>query len=239
MIKTIHMLSLDKRKEFWPKIEQDCKEILGLEINKFICGDGTDTTLKYDHIDSKDDSLWNYLVRPATHSYRMHANAFLCHKKMFTRILQTISQDEMDTKFIFLEDDIYWIKNRWNSLSEYGWDYIKNGEYDILFLGWQAKEHPNDLSDDLESVEAYWRLTGQGDIAKCTKDGPRVSGFHAVVLNGYSIAHLAQLNKGPVDSYINEYMLDMEVYYIRPKIIRSKTCFSYCEQKWQPRSQLQ
>jgi hypothetical protein len=241
MIDSAWVLHLDKR---WKEnsgivvqLQNDINKYLGLELNIFFAGDGSVSEIDYDHIDSKDPNLWNFLVRPAQHSFIFHANAFLCHKKIFNRILKDLTINDYNKKFLICEDDAYLINNRWNSLSEEGWDFINNGDYDVLFLGWQGKENPGD-SDDMERAETYYQWTGQGNIERCTKDGPKISGLHGIVMNGYAIDHLSRINKGPVDSYINEYMLDMEVYYIRPKIIGSKAGFSYCENKWQDRSEL-
>ncbi len=242
MIDSAWVLHLDKR---WKEnsgiviqLQNDIHKYLNLELNIFFAGDGSVSEIDYNHIDSKDPNLWNYLVRPAEHSYIFHANAFLSHKKIFNRILQNLSVDNYDKKFLICEDDICLIQNRWENLSKENWDFINNGDYDVCYLGWQGKEKIGDFGDDMDRIENLYKLNHTFDFAKCTKDGPRISGLHGVAMNGYTIAHLAQLNKGPVDSYINEYMLDMEVYYIRPKIVGSLAGFSYCEQKFQPRSEL-
>ena len=233
MIDAVYVLALDKRKDFIPPLEKQVNDILGLPLNKFWCGGGADPLIKYDHIDIPKEECAQFLERPAEHSMRGHANAFLCHKKMLFRA-------SYYERVLFLEDDAYFIEGRWKSLSEFGKKQIHEDNYDALYLGWQGREHPND-SDDMDVAEEYYKLTGQGRIDSCKIGGPKISGLHGIVMTQPLMEYLVNVYKGPLDSYLNSHWaLDcFNMFYIRPKIIGSKACFSYCEQKWQDRSLLE
>lgn len=238
MIDTAYCLCYDKR---WQEnsgpvvqLQLDVKEYLGLDLQLFWAGDGNIPEIDYDHIDIPKEQCAQFLDRPAEHSMKGHGNAFLCHRKMFWRVYMGNYE-----RVLFLEDDAYFIKDRWKSLRQEQLDFIKNGDYDGLYLGWQGRECAND-SDDMERIEHRYLSLGTIGFARCEIGGPKISGLHGMVMTKKFIEQIMQVNnEGPMDHYIGSYMVgQFDLHYIRPKIIGSKAGFSYCENKWQDRSEL-
>ena len=110
-IKKAYCLCLDKRKEHWLDLRQQC-ESKGLEFNCFLVGKGElFSTEEYDRIDTqipKLDFSWGYggnandSFEETREKITHHYNAFLSHQEMAQKALK-----DGDEKVLFLEDDSY------------------------------------------------------------------------------------------------------------------------------------
>lgn len=245
MINQVHCLCLDKRQNLWPKIEEDCERLTGLKVNKFIVGDGKNKNLKYDYVDSKDKSLWNLLKSPAQHSYLGHANAFLAHKQLFSKIYEKYRPKNAwnvpnKGNILFLEDDCLFL-NRFEEIynNEDIQDFLSQKDFDILFLGWWKKFYKVDSVDGNLIEQAWCDDKKFGITRELSTTHNKISGLHGAVINSSFLKVLANVERGPIDSFINENLDKYRVFYIYPKIIHTISTWSYCENHDEPRSELE
>lgn len=233
-IDKIVMLSLDKRQSLWPSIERSVEELFMTSVNKFVVGDGSKPDLQYDLLDNTDKSyLWSLLYSPAEHSYKGHANAFLSHKAIFNRCIA-----EGLRNVLFLEDDIYF-PSRFTRIffSQEVQNFIRSSSWDAIYLGWQAREYNSD-TDNIERIESLWKDKSISSIERVIPMYASISGLHAILLSKKLINMLAKLQKGPMDTFLQQNMDWLKLYYIAPKVVGSLPSYSWCEQKWQDRNPL-
>lgn len=234
LIDCTYMLSLDKRRSLWPAIENSVQELLMMPLNKFVMGDGSDKELHYDLLDSHDkDYLWSLLYSPAEHSYRGHSNAFIGHREIFRKCLA-----EKYNTVLILEDDVYF-PSRFSKIffSNEVQNFIRRETWDGIYLGWQAREYEQD-SDCINRIESMWENYGHFSVERVVPMYASISGLHAIILNKKLIKILSELEKGPVDTFLQKNMSWLKLWYVAPKVVGSLPSFSWCENKWQPREVL-
>ena len=158
-----------------------------------------------------------------------HYNAFLSHQKIFQR-----AYNENVDRLLLLEDDAYIIESRmhiWNS--EATQDFIKNGYWDLLYLGWwMTRSNQEGLSGDREDLELAYREHGDCGILPVPRPPyikHEVCGFHGVLINGHFLEVLTDISTGPYDGIVNKNFDRINAYYMYPKLIHTKTTWSYCE----------
>lgn len=235
MIDAVYMLGIDKRKHMWGSIQDQVKYFLTKELRIFVAGNGQDKDLTYDHIDlPASRELYSKSTYGNDITRKNHANAFICHQKIFKEALD-LGYDNI----LHLEDDCYFIENRWNTIfpSTLVQDFIDNGDYDALYLGWQQREYPAD-TDELTRVEYAWEDSRTYNIERARPIFIPISGLHAVLLKRSMIERLAKLEQGPVDSFLNRNLERFKLYYIAPKIIGALECYSQAECRHQKRPKL-
>lgn len=236
-IESVWIAALDKRRDMVDQVEKQVKDHLGLPLNKFWSGDGSDPTLVYNRIDCPaGPDLFRHCTYGQGEGRKNHANAFLSHREMFRQILA-----EGYNNALILEEDIVFLTKRWKVIynSEYTQEFI-NGEshWDGLYFGYQAKAHPGD-TDDLEEYELRWKNEGVFSIEPAKQIYINISGLHAILLNRRMLERLSKLEVGPVDSYLNSNLQRFRLYYFAPKIINSLASFSQAEGRWQERRVLE
>ena len=209
-------LCLDKRKELISQLEEQVNRLLGLTLNKFWCGDGKDSDIHYDKIDIEIDPS-QYMNAPG----RNHYNAFLSHKKLFREASKN------GETILFLEDDAYIIESR-ISLFEEIEKFIREMDFDALYLGWWQEKYPGD-SSDCDEYEEGW-LKGDFGVKRAINQYVNICGLHGVVLSSKFAAKLSKAPYGPIDSFINSNLENFKIYYLYPKLIHTKNVYSFCEQ---------
>ncbi len=237
MIDAAYCLCLDKRRDLWPAIERSMNELLLLPLRKFIVGDGTDETLLYDRVDTTNsDVLRSVMPNWAEHSFRTHANVFLSHRMM----LEECVRRKYDS-VIFLEDDCYLIENRIKQVffSSKVQEFIHKGDWSAIYLGYQAREHAADTTDNLERAEFAWKERGEFDIVRVRPMYNSISGFHGILLNKSLIRHLSQISTGPMDRALQAFYAMYKLYYLEPKVVGCFSSWSFAENKFQQRYEIQ
>ena len=235
----IYCLCLDKRKALWQDLEKDCLG-RGWTFEKFIAGDGTDPSLAYDHIDWGYDKFnpdfWGYGVPTGKIN---HFNAFLCHQQMIAKC-----KAEGIKNVLMLEDDSY-ITGRFDEIVKSINDaedisesrYVLD-DFDLLYLGWwqwEVDDVGKQAGRNLD-IEDNWnrkKIWGVGRISQ-------VGGLHGVIINESMYDIILGFNPvNPVDYQINQYGHSrLRSYFIYPKIIGLKSCFSETEKAFYQRDEL-
>ena len=234
-INKAYCLCLDKRKEHWIDLKQQC-ESKGLEFNRFLVGDGKILEAgEYDRVDVLElpELSWGYgghekdtfeeVTRKITHHY----NAFLSHKEMAKKALK-----DGDEKVLFLEDDAYFTK-RFDEVAEKLEDKISNMEYDILYLGWWIGDEGDEFNDGVEKIWNEEKGVAVGKVS-------RIAGLHGVILSRNILDIITRLDPiDPIDSQLSKFFHDkIKSHFVVPKIIHDKGIFSECEQSVTERHKL-
>lgn len=230
----IRCLCLDKRKDLWIKLGQKVKSLTSLEMRPFICGDGSDETLKYDHIDQSDTP--EFFLYGTNETIKNHYNAFLCHKK----IAQMALENKAD-KLIILEDDSYLVESRFKTIffQPQIQDFIAKDNWDLLYLGWWLTK---EKTEDREDLEELWKTQGLCGIDKVPRPPEvkhEICGFHGVMINKHFIPHIVDAPIGPLDALMNRNLDWIKAYYLWPKIVHVHSTYSYCEKSFTKRNDIQ
>lgn len=210
-------LCLDTR---WDTREKDIRDIelrlsiLGTKIEFFTAGNGQDKDIEYDYIDdpNPDVSRWGYGREGFKHH---HWNAFQCHQIMIQR-----AKDEHRQNLLMLEDDAY-LTDRFEEI----WSVAQTRvpDFDILYLGWWIGTEGDDFN---EKVEKNYREKGIIGVDKVRQ----VGGLHGALINNSMFDFLLSLPaNNPIDCQLNRYHHQIKSYYLFPKIIHTRTCYSECE----------
>src|SRR3990172_7142404 len=124
-IDKVYCLCLDKRKDLWTKLADNCLHYTGVPMTPFIAGDGT-ADLEYDHVDvERINGPFTY-GSPTT--IKHHYNAFLCHKKMAQKCLDAYANNAL-----FLEDDAIFL-NRYSQIIPTVLDALDGVQWDMCYL---------------------------------------------------------------------------------------------------------
>lgn len=228
----ISCLCLDKRKDMWLKLKEQVERIIGLEMETFVVGDGSDPELVYDHIDVRGwDEMLYYGQNP-----RSHFNAFLCHRKMAQRAI-----DEGVDQLLILEDDSYIIEDRQEILfSDKINIFLLNEDWDIVYLGWWLTKADGN-SVDREDLEKLWKEERKYDIEPVPHIPEvkyEICGLHGLLVNKHFLSAIANAPAGPIDSLLNHNFDKIKAYYVWPKVIHVHSTWSYCENSFTEREKL-
>lgn len=209
-------LCLDKRESEWRQLIEDGKKV-GLDIQPFICGDGSSSHLQYSRIDDIDPDItyWQYGREGYKHH---HYNAFKCHQQMISE-----AKAEGIENLLILEDDAYLTSRYTEVMDLITSNFHAIPKFDILYLGWWIGNEGDEFND---AVEAVWEKTHAAEIRKVQQLG----GLHGVILNNSiydGILSLPPIN--PIDCQLNYFHDRIASYFVLPKIIHIKTTYSYCE----------
>jgi hypothetical protein len=225
----IKCLCLDKRKELWTNLKNECTS-LGLQFQEFIVGDGSDTILDYKHIDV-DVPRNTPFLHPVT---KGHYNAFLSHKKMAQE-----AYDEHWEHVLFMEDDAYLIGDRLN-LPEIHKIIASIPTWDIIYFGWWMST-PEDTSGDMKIYEKEFSKNNTVTIQPIPRKpflSHEISGLHGVLINRDFLPNIFNANIGPIDSLINHNLDHINAFFVKPKIIHVHSTWSYCEESFVNRDAL-
>lgn len=234
-IKKAYCLCLDKRKEHWLDLKQQC-ESKGLEFNRFLVGEGAIFNKEeYDRIDSlmPKSTQWSYggHEKDTPHEIQIkkskHYNAFLSHQAMAKKALE-----DGDEKVLLLEDDAYFTE-RFDLITKNLESDIENMRYDMLYLGWWMGDEGDEFNEEIESL---WKERGGIGVGKVG----RIGGLHGVIVSKKILDIITRLTPfDPIDAQLTVFFHDkIESYYIAPKIIHDKGIFSECEQSVVERTKL-
>jgi hypothetical protein len=231
MIDKITCLAYDKRKDMWPALQEQVKLIFNKDLELFIGGDGHDSELVYDHIDTTN--LPTHFLYTAN---KGHYNAFLCHRKMAQRAI-----DENVNNVLFLEDDSYFIKDRIKILqTDYAKYFIENGEWDICYLGWwQKKTHEG--GEDRDDLEEFYKNFGSWNFSPIQRPpivAHDICGLHGLLINRHFLSFIANAPIGPIDSLLHRNFDKINAWFLWPKLIHVHSTFSYCEGSYTERKKL-
>jgi len=238
MIDAIYCLCIDKRKSMWDSLEEDIRIVLNRPMRKFIAGLGKDRTLQYNHIDlpySKD--MHRYCTYGNEKTIKHHANAFLCHKKIFKE-----AQLRAYNNILFVEDDARFLRERFRPIffSYKIQSFLNSNNWDIVYLGWWLKLTPEG-TEDREDLELRWKNNREFNIEPVPSPpavAHKICGLHGILVHHRIFDHLAGAAWGPMDSYIHHNSDNFNLYYIWPKIIHTPSNFSECEQAYFNRNKL-
>lgn len=220
MINDVIILCLDKRRELWEDLTQECIK-RGWTVHQFIVGDGSDPQLKYRYIDRPEiSSLWRWGTGLGA---LRHYNAFRSHKEIIKYAIR-----KQLPKFLLLEDDAY-ILNRYDAVINNLHNDISSRQIDLLYLGWHAFEFNGDYAVGYNTeLERLWLDESFCQLMPVTFN---VGGFHAVLIHNTIYNRLLNLQPiCPMDAQCNV-MLDVNRYMITPKVFHVKNTYSYCEDK--------
>lgn len=209
-------LCLDKRENEWRNLIEQGKQF-NLDIHPFICGDGSCKDLVYSKVDEKDPdvSMWGY-GRPGYKQH--HYNAFKCHQKIIS-----LAKYAQFNNILILEDDAY-ITDRFsevlNNLEKIN---AIPEQFDILYLGWWVGHETDQMN---ESLETLWNDNKICGIRKAYQIG----GLHGALINSSMFDTILNMQPiDPIDCQLNKIHRNINSYYIFPKVIHTKTTYSYCE----------
>lgn len=224
-----HMLCLDQR---WKTRAHDIYDMqqrfekMGIEFKVFIAGDGAHFN-KYDYVDEKnpDVSKWLYGLQGKKHH---HWNALQCHKRMLMEARRHGCKN-----VLMLEDDAY-LTSRFEEI----WPKVAATEqvqdFHLLYLGWWI----GDENDE-------WNILCEKNWAeRCTislERANQVGGLHGCLVDSSLYEPLIEsADIAPIDFQLNRSgshgMLNSWV--VCPKLIHTRTTFSFCEGQVIPRNEL-
>lgn len=236
MIDKIVCLGLDKRKNLWPSLETQIKKYFNKKLDIFIAGNGDDLSIRYNHIDI--DYQGEPFVYGTEKTIKSHFNAYLCHKKIAYE-----AYTENINKLLFLEDDSYLINSRFEKIffSDKMHKFLQRSDWDVLYLGWwQTKT--DGVSEDREDLEEKWKKNedfGIDIVERPPKMKQEICGLHGIIFNKNFIPIIANAPYGPIDSFLNRNLDNIRAYYVWPKIIHIHSTWSYCEQGFFKRQEIQ
>jgi hypothetical protein len=222
MIDKMVCLGLDKRKDMWPKLQEQVQRCLGIPLEIFVCGDGNDIILKYDHIDTNDIGIdFRYTRNKA------HYNAYLCHKKIFHDAYESGVNN-----LLFLEDDAYLIEDRMRLLYEDKCkEVIESNRWDVIYLGWWQKR-TGYLSEDREDLEDIWQRHKLFNIEEVPHPPflqHETCGLHGILISRPILKVLANASYGPIDCFLHQNFNLLRAYFMWPKVVHTYSTWSYCE----------
>jgi hypothetical protein len=234
-IKKAYCLCLDKRKEHWLDLKNQC-ESKGLEFNRFLAGDGKLLdSQEYDRVDIEDAPIdnWGYGGHETNTEEEIrtkkikHCNAFLSHQAMAKKALE-----DGDEKVLFLEDDSYFTE-RFDKVVKETESEIEKINYDMLYLGWWIGDEGDEFNNDIERIWKESESIGVGTVN-------RIGGLHGVIISRKILDIITRLEPiNPIDSQLSRFFHDkIESFFLAPKIIHDKGIFSECEQSTTTRSKL-
>lgn len=213
-IERAYCLVLDKRWEFMPTIVENFNKLdLWHKARFYICGDGSNIDLSYDHIDVKElpPKYPNSTDYPTWWARPNAYNAWLCHFKILQEALAS------GYKHILLMEDDAIIEPDFFEILEKVEKKLANINIDMLYLG--AYHYPGStIKTDNDSV---LRMNGSG-------------GWHGVVLSRNVIAELVHnwgYPRGPFDQTCGRYLHSLfDCYAVYPSIISQRdNIHSYVE----------
>lgn len=215
-------LGLDKRKDMWSELSNQVKQLLGIDLEIFVAGNGSNIDLNYNHIDTDQIGYdFTYTRNPS------HYNAYLCHKKIF----QQAVDNDVDI-LLFLEDDAYIIAQRISLLNtDEVSSFIFKQNWDVIYLGWWMKR-TGYISEDREDLEEVWLKHGLYGINK-VPTRPYLQheccGLHGILINRTILKQLTNAEYGPIDTYLHTNFNKINAYFLWPKLIHTHSTWSYCE----------
>ena len=164
--------------------------------------------------------FWQY-GRP---NYKHHHwNALQCHKQIFREAIH-----EKCENLLMIEDDAY-LTDRFEEIWPIVSEFLDKVQWDIVYLGWWIGNEGDEFN---EQCEAQWK---EGNVTVMpVKDGPtgRVGGLHGALIHKKMFHFLANLqNINPIDCQLNHLGIHqkMNTLVIIPKIIHTRSLYSYCE----------
>lgn len=210
-------LCLDKRKEHWQKLKGQL-EILGEDMVTYVCGDGSDSELKYDQIDdiNPDVSRWIYGVPHLKHH---HWNALKAHKGMITMAKQNGWKS-----ILMLEDDSYITSRFMNVLKKLSENPPDDKEWLVAYLGWWMGDENDEFNCNIE--KAY---NEDGTCGYAQVEG-NLGGLHACVIKEemYDLI-LSFPFENPIDTQLGQLRHLIPSIMIVPKIIHVQSIYSFTE----------
>lgn len=231
MIDRIVCLGLDKRKDMWPKLQEQVQRCFGMPLEIFVAGDGDDPELKYDHIDTHNIGSDFIYTRS-----KGHYNAYLCHKKIFAKAIA-----DRANSILFLEDDAYIVEDRIHLLFDQKCQHIiQNSLWDLIYLGWWQKRagYVSEDREDLEDVWKRYQLFNIEPVPHVPFLQHETCGLHGVIIRQPLLRWLANAAYGPIDCFLHQHFNEINAYFMWPKVVHTYSTWSYCENDMCNRNQI-
>lgn len=218
MIDKVYVLALDKRKDLWSSLVEDCIS-RGFDVKSFIVGDGSDPALDYDHIDipeTPDSWKWGTGV-----SAQRHYWAFVSHKKIIKEALK-----KGHNNILMLEDDSYFTSRfdrEWPGIQ----DKLSKMDFDYVQLGWHSFEYENHLfSGQNLVIEDEYKKSGNCYLAQLKQAG----GLFGCIINKRLFPMMLNMPAvAPYDHQLNMYRPFIKHYATIPSLIYVQSTWSSCE----------
>lgn len=227
----VKCLCLDKRKELWMQLKEDC-ERLGMTFSPFITGEGLDKDLTYSRTNVDVPKNLKFLYNPS----RGHYNAFLSHKKMAEEALS-----ENRDYVLFMEDDAYIIEERFAKfVEEFKIFEQENESWDAIYAGWWMQDK-NDGTGNIAAIERWYNYHKKvciEPVLRMPAITNEISGLHGIILKPPILECIKNCSLGPIDSILNKSLHIFNMYAAYPKVIHTKSTFSYCENSFTQRETL-
>lgn len=164
----VHLLALDKRKNFWRGIDKQFANH-GVKVERFIVGKGNDPTLTYSMVDGPDLGTWN-------NNYSNNARyAYEAHRKM----LQSAIDDNLNS-LLLLEDDVVLTEDFDETLEVVSKEIEENDiQWDSLNLGgnltWSTgKRVSSHLIKNLEGAYCFQCIGLKRPVIQALLDAPPI-----------------------------------------------------------------
>lgn len=204
---------LDKRKEHWTELSEQCKQH-NLNMIPWVCGDGSDKSLTYDQIDAINPptAQWGYGVPHLKHH---HYNCLTAHKG----IIQKAKDNKWDS-VLMLEDDTYFLK-RFDDVMD---RVDVPDDWQLIYLSWWYGDEHNLWNNE---VEDEYRYKGKTQVLPVTFN---IGGWHSVIVRSSlydTILSLPYAN--PLDTQFCYLRPQVPSYMILPKVTHIKSIFSFTE----------
>lgn len=221
-------MCLDKRKELWTQLKEDCEQ-LGMTFEPFIVGDGLDKNLTYNKTNVIPPSNQKFLHILS----KGHYNAFTSHKQMAKEAL------EQNLEYVlFMEDDAYIIKERFlKFMEEFKIFEQQNKNWDAIYVGWWM-QNKNDGSGNIKGIEKWYSRYKKVCIETILRKPiitNEISGLHGILLKPTVLEFIKNCTFGPIDAALNRNLDIFNMYATYPKVMHTKSTFSYCDESFSKR----
>lgn len=232
MIDKAVIMALDKRKELWQPLAEQCKS-MGWDVHAFVSGNGSDTSLQYNYIDPDPVNIPNSYIWGSGKQRLHHYLGYLSHKKILEYVMSK------NFKYhLLLEDDAYLITDRFKDFGDKIFEEIDklNMDWDLIYLGWHAFEYIDNMHAGRNVViEERYKKSGKFLLKEIDHN---CSGMHGVLVN--SRHYEKMYNYPPIVPIDSQWNSDTSLvrYMVQPKMIGLHSTWSYCENSYVNRDQL-
>lgn len=210
-------MSLDKRKEHWTALKEQCAKF-DIDMRPFICGDGSDESLVYDHIDNPNPDTQGWGYSAAGHQ-KNHWNALSTQKGMIR-----YAKEQGWRSVLLLEDDAYILQRFTDVINKVEENMPEDNSWLLFYLGWWRGDENDDFNVALEN-----KYKDNGEVSYDYIQG-NVGGFHSVVVREelYDIILELPMNN-PLDTQVCYMRQWIPSLMLKPKATHIKDLWSFTE----------
>lgn len=165
---------------------------------------------------SREIAGWGY---GNAHHKHNHWNALKCHKIILSQCIK-----EGRENVLMIEDDAYFT-SRFEEVWEQIQSELDSDTFPIIYLGWWVGEENDEFN---KNFETKWQKDGIINIVKVRQ----VGGLHGAIIQNEMFEFLLGLpDNNPIDAQLNILGAhnQLKTILIAPKLIHTRSTFSYCE----------